>query len=367
MGNNLKKNNMRIFYDHQIFTLQKFGGVSKYFVELIKRLPPNMWYTSTFISNNYYVANENLFKCHKFLSNISFRGKDRILSSLGNLYSIYELKKQSYDVFHQTDYNPYCIDILKKRNIPFVTTCHDLNFATVNKCNYLMNWQKKSMINADAIIAISENTKKELIDLWNIDEKKIHVVYHGVNNIINDNYNRIIEEPYILFVGTRFAFKNFINLLLAFEKLSHKYKDLKLVCVGSKFDKNEIKKIGELKLSNKVKQMSVSDIDLNNLYHFAEAFIYPSISEGFGLPLLEAMANNCPVICSNTSCFPEIAHDAAMYFSPFNIDSIYCAIENVLLSSSVKERLRKNGKERVSLFTWDKSVESHLKVYKSLI
>lgn len=360
---------MKIFYDHQIFSLQKFGGVSKYFVELMRRLPKDEWYTSTLISNNAYVEDENLFEHYRFLPNVSFRGKERLMSYLGNAYSIYQILNREYTVFHQTDYNPYCIYPIKKRNIPFITTCHDLNFATVNKCDYLMSWQKKSMENADAIIAISENTKKELIDLWKINENRIHVIYHGVN-VVSENtiYVKIIDQPYLLFVGTRFKFKNFTLLLSAFARLSCKYRNLKLVCVGGgKFNKEELKNITEFKLSDKVIQMSVSDSDLNNLYRFAEAFIYPSISEGFGLPLLEAMANKCPVICSNTSCFPEIASDAAFYFSPFDIDSIYSAIEDVLLCPSIKENLIIKGNERVKFFTWEKSVKSHVEVYNSFL
>ncbi len=359
---------MKIFYDHQIFSLQRFGGVSKYFVELMRRIPRNEWYTSTLISNNAYVKDVNLFNHYSFFPNVYFRGKERIMSYLGNAYSIYQLKRRTFDVFHQTDYNPYCIRIVKHKNIPFITTCHDLNFATVNKCDYLMRWQKKSMENADAIIAISENTKNDLIKLWNIDEKRIRVIYHGVNNMTNNkSYTRIIEQPYILFVGTRFTFKNFNQLLCTFAKLSYKYKDLKLICVGGKFNKEELNNIINLKLIDKVIQMSVSDSDLYNLYHFAEAFVFPSVSEGFGLPLLEAMANNCPVICSNTSCFPEIAGDAAMYFSPFNIDSIYSTIETVLLNSSLKEQLVIKGRERVKSFTWEKCVKGHIDVYSSFL
>ena len=358
---------MKIFYDHQIFTLQRIGGVSKYFVELMKRIPREEWYTSAIISNNLYVDEENLFRHYHFLPNLSFRGKDRLMTIVSNGYSLFQLHKQSYDIFHQTDYNPYCIGTLKKKNIPFITTCHYLNFATVNRCDYLMQWQKKSMLNADAIVAISENTKKELLSLWNIPENKIEVIYHGVNFHENEYYIRKLNVPYILYVGTRFSFKNFRNLLFAFAKLSQKYEDLFLVCVGSSFTDNELKDIVGLKLQNRIYQFSVSDSELNNLYHYAECFVYPSISEGFGLPLLEAMSNGCPVVCSNISCFPEIAANAAIYFSPFDINNIYSTIETVLLNPSLRADLVKQGKERVRLFSWDKSVKAHLALYKRFL
>lgn len=248
-----------------------------------------------------------------------------------------------------------------------VTTCHDLNFATVNQINYLMRWQKKSMENADAIISISNHTKKEMVRLWDISPDKIFVIHHGVNRMGNFFYDRILPYPYILYVGTRFGFKNFNSVLRTSKNLFVKYKDLKLVCTGTAFQKNELKLINELGIRDRVVHVSASEKQLYSLYHFAELFVFPSFSEGFGMPLLEAMANKCPVACSNTSCFPEIAGDAALYFSPENLDEMYDVLDVYLNNPSVRELYIEKGMKRIKDFSWEKSVEAHLNVYRKFI
>lgn len=358
---------MKIFFDHQIFSLQRYGGVSRYFVEVMKRIPKNEWFTSTVISNNAYVQDTKLFTAYSFLPEISFYGKERLTSLMGNIYSSYKILTEKFDVFHQTDYNPYCLPWLKKRKIPMVTTCHDLNFATINKCGYLMKWQKKSMENADAIISISNHTKNELIRLWEINPDKIFVVHHGVNRIDNIPYKRILDFPYILYVGTRYDFKNFNSILKTSKNLFYKHNDLKLVCTGTKFQKEELKLINELGIQNHIVHISASENQLNSLYHYAELFVFPSYSEGFGMPLLEAMANMCPVACSNTSCFPEIAGNAASYFSPDNLDEMYDVLNELLNNSSMRELYVSKGLERVQHFSWENSVKGHLDVYKQLL
>lgn len=358
---------MKIFFDHQIFSLQRYGGVSRYFVEIMKRIPKKNWMTSTVFSNNAYVQETGLFPIHSFLPRTTFYGKERLMSLAGNAYSGYKILTENVDVFHQTDYNPYCISFLKKRNIPMVTTCHDLNFATINKCGYLMKWQKISMENADAIISISDYTKNELIRLWNIPSDKITVIHHGVNQPENLQYSKVVNFPYILYVGTRFDFKNFNSVLKTAKNLFYKHKDLRLVCTGTKFQTAEIRLMDELGIRDRIIHISASERQLYSLYHFAELFVFPSYSEGFGMPLLEAMANMCPVVCSNTSCFPEIAGDAALYFSPYDIDEMYDVLDLLLSSSSKRDIYITKGMQRVRRFSWDVSAKAHLDVYQKLI
>lgn len=359
---------MKLFYDHQIFSLQRYGGVSKYFVEVIKRLPNDCnWITSTYYSNNAYVEESRLFDIKRILPNISFRGKERMLSTMGNIYSLYVIKKELFDIFHQTDYNPYCIDAIKRKGIPFVTTCHDMNFISINKCDYLARWQHESMLAADAIIAISHYTKNDLISKWGIDEKKIHVIHHGVDKTTYNTYKRLVERPYILYVGTRFSFKNFDRMLLAFAQLSTVMPDLQLVCTGKAFSNDEKRKIANLHIEKKVLLYSASEYQLSCLYRYAECFVFPSISEGFGMPLLEAMVNGCPVVCSNTSCFPEIAGNAASYFIPTDIESMVSSIKEVISTPSIRSQLVKVGYEHLNLYSWEKTSYAHYNLYKQLL
>lgn len=358
---------MKILYDHQIFSLQKYGGVSKYFCELIKRLPPQDWETSVFLSNNEYAIHNHLFTAHSFMRNKTFRGKERLMVELGMFYSIYKIGKSNFDIFHQTDYHPYCFKYL--RNKPIVTTCHDMNFVTYNPCHRLASWQRESVLKADGVIAISEYTKQKLIELYPVSSQKIQVIYHGVTPVHYDRalYPPLCKYPYLLFVGTRFSFKNFDNILVVFKELVKKYKGLRLICTGNQFSKNELCLLKDLKIQDSVNVVSANEMEMSILYRDALAFVFPSLSEGFGMPLLEAMAQGCPVVCSNTSCFPEIAGEAASYFDPHSVEDMRSAIEKVINEEAYRQGLISCGNRRVAEFTWEKSVRKHLLFYKSLL
>jgi glycosyltransferase involved in cell wall biosynthesis len=140
-----------------------------------------------------------------------------------------------------------------------------------------------------------------------------------------------------------------------------------LVCTGKSFTRNELQYIKELKLEKNIIYISATEEQMVRLYRDAELFVYPSYYEGFGLPLLEAMVCDCPIICSNTSCFPEIAQDAACYFDPYSQDEMYMAIMEVLTHASLRDQLILKGKERVRFFSWAKTAQEHLDVYKSLM
>jgi len=357
---------MRIFYDHQILTYQKVGGVSRYFCEIMKRMPKNQWFTSTLISNNQYVDEYDLFKHYHFLPDYNFKFKSRLMLEMGIPLTLYHLCKKDFDIYHQTHFEPF--SLLGLGNKPMVTTFHDMNFFTCNKNSCLMKSQLKSLQRADAIIAISNNTKNDLIEQLHIDENKIKVIYHGIYKYPRLCKNRIIEQQYILYVGNRYnKFKNFKNLIKAFAILKGKYNDIYLVCVGQQFTKDEIKTFIEYHIDNNIKCIYANDSQLNRLYHDALFFIYPSIYEGFGFPILEAMVNGCPVALANASCFPEIAQDAAIYFSPYNIDDIYNTMDTLISSESQRNELKIKGNERVKAFSWEKSVNQHLKIYESLL
>ena len=125
--------------------------------------------------------------------------------------------------------------------------------------------------------------------------------------------------------------------------------------------------INQLNLSNRVIHKFASDRDLNSLYQHAVFFVFPSKYEGFGMPLLEAMVNKCPVVCSDNSAFPEVAGDAAVYFNAENVDSMVYAMESVYNSQTVRNNLIAKGLDRIKEFTWEKSANRHLEVYKSVI
>jgi glycosyltransferase involved in cell wall biosynthesis len=225
-------------------------------------------------------------------------------------------------------------------------------------------YNKKTMLSrADRIIAISENTKKDILKYYpEIDEDKIDIIYLGTSyKTLNDQK----KENYILFTGQRFGYKNFKCFLNASAPLLLKY-DITLVCTGKCFDDNERKVIKDLHITEKVICKFVSDEELISLYSKAAAFVFPSLYEGFGIPVLEAFAAGCPAILANTSSLPEIGGNAALYFDPYSIEDMRSAIEKVIISPTLQSDLINKGKEQVKKYSWEDCAKKTAKVYSAL-
>lgn len=359
---------MKVLFDHQIFSSQVYGGVSKYFAEIINIIPSEYREISAWLSNNEYVKHYSLFKATPFFPKKDFRGKGRIMAELGKLYSLYKINQGNFDVFHQTNFDNYCFSALKGK--PMVTTYHDVNFLTERNYNERMvSLQKKSLERADKVIAISENTKKDMLEFFDINEEKVEVIYHGVSKIefTPSQASRIVDYPYILYVGMRHAFKNFRKFIQAFSLVAHKYPDVNIICTRSNFTNEELAFFHQLKIEKRMKVILADEITLARLYRDALFFVFPSTYEGFGMPILEAMTYGCPTALADASCFPEIAKDATLYFDPNNIDSIASVLEEYLNSTETRDLYASRGYNRVSEFSWRKCAEQHLSVYKSLL
>jgi glycosyltransferase involved in cell wall biosynthesis len=356
-----------VLFDHQIFSYQQFGGVSRYFAELMKNINPELWDVSLMFSNNEYLKEvDKKISYFNFFKTISFYKKERLMLELGKPYSLYKVAKNNYGVLHLTHYEGYANNATKR---PIVMTYHDKLFSSYCYHERTIREQKKCFAHVDKIITVSNNTKNDLISLFGIDEKKIEVIYHGVSKNLYVHGERIIKEKYILFVGARKKYKNFFRLLKAFAQIiKTNMPELKLVCTGKPFDNNELQEIQALGIKKEqINSRFYSDEELQNLYQNAELFVFPSEYEGFGFPLLEAMSNNCPVVCSNASCFPEIAGNAAEYFNSLDIDDIFAALKKVLFSTDMRKKLVENGKNRCEEFSWEKSAQKHINLYESLI
>ena len=331
---------MKILYDHKIFYLQKYGGISNYFINLCERikLSHNAKIIAPIYTNNYL---EKFDKKRKFTI-IKLQKHYKYTRSFSN--SVNSLIFNSYcnivrpDLVHLT-YFDKLINFKKKFKI--VVTVYDLIHEIYEK-EYNFKYSKDYKYNylkiADQIICISENTKKDLIEQYNIDEKKITVIYLGVNK--QKNYKKInnfsVNKPYLLFVGDRNNYKNFDNFILCYSKSEKLKKDFNIVCFGGgSVLKTELKDINDLKLNvDNIKFIQGNEFELNYIYKNAKAFICPSFYEGFGLTVLEAMNMNCPVISSNTSSLKEVGGDAAVYFNPNSVDDIKYKIESVVYSDN---------------------------------
>lgn len=358
---------MNILFDYQTFSTQQYGGISRYFYELINDFNHNDEINSKLpllLSNNYYISDRKYTNHYTFFPNTVFFGKQRIMNELNKVNSIKMLKLNNYDIFHPTYFDPYFLKYLNKK--PFVLTVHDLINEKFSQNQLLINQNKNLIEKASKIIAVSEHTKKDLIDLFHIDEEKIEVIYHG--NSLKYEKKQAINKKFILFVGKRNDYKNFDNFLDAVAESLIQMKDLLLICIGGgSFTIKESMKLKSMNIFEQVIQKNVDDNMLSAYYQSAQFFVFPSQYEGFGIPILEAFANKCPIACSNTSSLPEIAKDAAIYFDPYNIASIQNAIQTLLNNIQLREELIEKGTERLSFFSWEKASKSTINVYKEVL
>jgi glycosyltransferase involved in cell wall biosynthesis len=348
--------------------MQKYGGVTKYFCELIKNLPEEHEFQLSilFSDNQYLKENRKKFGTINLpLPDIDYRLKlmiKKMIYKINQSYSNHILRKNQFDIFHPTYFHPYFLNNFKK---PYIVTVHDLiqfkfkHLYINDPSSYQM---EKVIKNANRLISISENTKKDLIEIFNIRPEKIDVIYHGYSKgpsvIKPNNFGR-----YILFVGRRGGYKNFTTFVKAASALLNKQKDLRLVCAGDPFKKDELNLLQTLKISEQCFTIGASEDKLNNLYANALAFVYPTLYEGFGMPILEAFANNCPACLSNTSSLPEIAGNAAIYFDPENEESILYAIQKVIFDQEYSKLLVDLSKERLKLFSWEKCAKQTVGSY----
>lgn len=235
---------------------------------------------------------------------------------------------------------------------------------------------------ASRIISVSEFTKRQIVDYYRVPEEKIEVIYEGASHKfrpIDDNFilPRLkaygIKKQYILFVGRIEPRKNLAGLLKAFDYVRQRgRKDLSLVIVG-----NQDKIFRHEPLFDKIKEMEldsaviftggVSEDDLVALYNGAEVLTYPAFAEGFGLPVLEAMACGTPVITSDTSALPEVAGEAAMLVNPYSFQEIGEALEGLLDKQALRKELSAKGLERAKRFCWEKTAEKTVEVYRKVI
>ena len=298
-------------------------------------------------SNNIYLRNLG-YPCRgqlydEFICKKPFRGKGRLFNWYnsiigrkywGNQYNrtfcIKLLQEKRVDLFHPTYFGDWFLPYLG--NTPFVLTIHDMipeRFPQFFKRDDFQIMMKRKLVPlASKIIAVSENTKKDVIQLLGVSEDKVEVIYHGANSLdMNLSNESFYDFPYLLYVGSRYDYKNFIPFLKSCKVIFDKYKDLKLICTGNAFIPNELAQIDNLGLSSRVIHRFVkTDEELMNLYHHAVCFVYPSLNEGFGIPILEAYQAQCPVMLNKRSCFPEIAGDAAIYFDMDNDSSDFAEV-----------------------------------------
>lgn len=250
--------------------------------------------------------------------------------------------------------------------IPIVLTIHDLSFFRYpedfkkSDLAKLIWWTNYSVKIAKKIIAVSNTTKKDILKIYHLPEEKIKVIYNGFEKNLSKEKKTTVEKigkNYFLYVGTLQPRKNLLTLIRAFYKFNKKFPDFELVLAGKKgwMYEDLFKEVSNLGLQEKVFFTDyVSEKQLEFLYKHAFAFVMPSLYEGFGLPLLEAMSYGCPVISSFSSSLPEVGGEACLYFNPQSEDDLFEKMEELYKNNDLRKQLIKKGKQRVKLFSWEK-------------
>lgn len=377
---------MRVLYDHQIFAMQNYGGISRYFFELMSNLDKDAGIDlelSIALTNNYYISHINypFQKTSSIERQISMKMSPiHRLPGLKKFLNLERSKKillrQDFDILHPTYYNPYFLNYLGDK--PFVLTIHDMIHEIFPEYYSLsdktISWKQTLAERASKIIAVSENTRKDIIKFLGVSPNKIAVIHHGasidinnVNGTVDDNTASQMPNKYILFVGARERYKNFYFLLESIAPILHKNKDLHLICAGGgAFSNSEIKFLKILNINNKVAQYNVDDKELIYLYKNAICFVFPSLYEGFGMPVLESFACGCPVIASYSSSIPEVGGDAINYFNPKDVTDLRESVEKVIYDDSLREKLKLKGYEQLKNFSWKKTALETKGLYISI-
>jgi glycosyltransferase involved in cell wall biosynthesis len=361
---------MKVLFDHQIYIAQQFGGISRYFNEISK--------DSTELE--VIKISPDIFKQVKRKPFVE-RGMGFVKRKLGLQKQVGDvfpseaaaiLKHADYDLLHPTYYQDYFLSYTDK---PYVLTVYDMIHEIF--CEYfhledeVLQNKRKLCVNAKRIIAISECTKKDLVSIYNIPEEKIDVI------LLASSFSEIqpvqpaafeVQGKYILFVGNRGSYKNFYFTVVALANILISRNDISIVCTGHAFSASELALFKNLKIENKLFHLYLaSDSELSWLYRNAEMFIFPSLYEGFGFPLLEAFASSCPVVSSNGGSLPEVGGNAALYFNPKNAEEIQSAVVEVLDNPSTRKNLIGEGLKRIQEFSWEKCRAETIQTYQKAL
>lgn len=359
------------------------AGIPKYIEEIIKEFN-----SFTNEDNEYVLYSSRKIKIDDDLKdNIIIKDGNRHLGSFWLYLKLPKiLKEDNIDLFWGTQ---HCLPKRNKytKNVKFVLTIHDLAIKKLKTVGSIKNtiiqmlFLKKSIKSADKIIAISEATKRDIIEIYNIKEDKINVIYNGTNfeeslainekakSEIQDKF-KIKDTPYIFFLSTIEPRKNVETLIKAFNYIKKKEKlKLKLIIAGGLGWKyGEIIKLFEESPYKEdiVMPGYISKEEKEYLYQNAECFVYPSLYEGFGLPILEAMARGVLVITANNSSLPEVGGDVAFYYNNvLDYEELGNKILEIMkLDENQKQKRIEAGIEQAKKFTWEKCAKETLKICK---
>lgn len=367
---------MRVFYDHQIFCEQSFGGISRYYFELINGARLTGLYTPVFdVKYADNVFSRELTSDKSWLTTAKFKGRKDLVRVINHIQTYIRARKSSFDIFHPTYFHQSALQ--NRMGKPMIITVLDMidekYHHEIPKFSKLINHRKKMILAADHIIAISENTRKDIIEYFNLAPSKVTTIYLGSSldtNMINSTSRDTDVKPNILFIGSRKGtHKNLENYIRAISLISKQNKDLEfLFGGGGEFNEEEKKLFTQYEMSKRITYKPIrSDSDLIRLYKNASLLVYPSLYEGFGLPLVEAFSCGTPCATALGSCLEEVGGDAAVYFDPLDPENMAAVSLDLLASPDKCAAQIEKGLRRASEFTWTQTLNHTHELYKKFV
>ena len=371
------EDNLRVMFDPQIFCHQRFGGVSRYFCSTVLEMQ-RMGGITPLIAAPFHF-NEYLDRLPPSLVRGTrvrwFEGKTAIAYGLSVLPAKVAARRFKPDILHNTYYFPVTPPAGARGILTIYDMIHEKFPKYFGNNSLTARLKAASVARADHIICISESTRRDVLDAYDIAEERVSVTHLGfdpLNSLVTDETpadfrTRVLgsNTPYLLYVGSRATYKNFQGLLDAYASSAWLRANFFLLCFGGgRFTAAERLALSKAGIEERVRYLGGSDAALAACYSHAALFVCPSLYEGFGIPVLEAMSLDCPVACSNSSSLPEVAGEAARLFDPGDQDSIRTALEDVLNSPTAATALKERGRIRRTRFSWRNCAANTVSIYR---
>lgn len=356
-------------FDEQIFAVQRYGGISRVFAELAREFELNPSLDVELQPIAAPVVNEYLLRDPVTASKLAvWRGRHWSVTITRSLMR--RRHRGPADVVHSSFYLPRMHQDYpgSKR----IVTVHDMIpelFPNTRRRLDFMTIKHTYVEQADHVICVSESTRRDLLMIYPDIQTPVTVVHSGVGGEFTPGLPPLPQLPstYLIHVGARTQYKDALTLLRGFPIISRAFPELHLVLVGGgELTKEEREIIESTRTRDRVVQISLPDDAMPNAYANARALVFPSRYEGFGLPVLEAMASGTPVILCDSSALPEVGGSAASYFKVGDATDLASQVCGVLEDPSLQDKMRHEGVLRAREFSWARAARQTVEVYHSV-
>ncbi len=360
---------MHVAVDEQIFAIQPYGGISRLFAELIRQFTSDPSLGVTIDALGAPIVNRYILDDPGLSAHLGVRSARNQWTALAWYFS--HVQRKRTDVVHSTFYLPH--GLASPRGTRHVVTVHDMipeRLPTTRRRLDLLTLKKRYIFSADHVICVSEATRRDLLSVYPELDTPVTVIHHGVDDRFHVQAPRLerLPEHYVLHVGHRGQYKDATTLIRAFARLAPDFPNLHLVFVGGgPLTREESSLATSLGILDRIMQIDLSDEVMPSAYANADVFVMPSRFEGFGIPVLEAMACGTPTLLADATSLPEVGGDAARYFPVSGVEELSDLLDAVLTSPEVAQRMSAAGVTRARDFTWKRTARETADVYRRVL